>query len=54
MNKDSKIFVAGHKGLVGSGITRNLQNAGFTNLILKTRAELILETKANRDFFSNT
>jgi GDP-L-fucose synthase len=42
MQKTSKIFVAGHKGLVGSAILRNLQNRGFTNIVTKTRAELDL------------
>lgn len=42
MNKNSKIFVAGHRGLVGSAIVRALQKDGYTNLILKTRAELDL------------
>ncbi len=54
MNKDSKIFVAGHKGLVGSGITRNLQNKGFTNLLLKTRAELDLGNEAQTEEFFQT
>lgn len=42
MNKDSKIFVAGHLGLVGSSITRKLNEFGYNNLILKTRKELDL------------
>ena len=42
MNKDSKIYVAGHRGLVGSAIWKNLQNKGYTNLIGKTFDELDL------------
>ncbi len=42
MQKDSKIFIAGHRGLVGSAIVRRLQKDGFTNLILKTREQLDL------------
>ena len=33
MNKDSKIFVAGHRGLVGSAILKNLQQKGYTNFV---------------------
>lgn len=39
MNKTNKIYVAGHRGLVGSAIVRHLQKAGFTNLLLRTHAE---------------
>jgi GDP-L-fucose synthase len=42
MNKDSKIYVAGHRGLVGSAIVRNLKANGYTNLLLKTHEELDL------------
>lgn len=42
MNKNSKIYVAGHRGLVGSAIVRNLKEKGYDNLILKTHAELDL------------
>lgn len=53
MNKDSKIFVAGHRGLVGSAIVRALQKKGSTNLILKTRQELDLtDQHAVADFFA--
>jgi GDP-L-fucose synthase len=52
MNKDSKIFVAGHRGLAGSAIVRNLTQKGFTNLLLKTRAELdLLDDQAVKNFF---
>lgn len=42
MELDSRIFVAGHRGLVGSAITKNLQDKGYNNLILKSRNELDL------------
>lgn len=42
MNKNSKIFIAGHRGLVGSSIHRELTRQGYTNLLLRTRAELDL------------
>ncbi len=42
MKKDSKIYVAGHTGLVGSSIVRELKRQGYSNLLLKTRAELDL------------
>ncbi len=53
MNKTSKIYVAGHNGLVGSAITRRLTDLGFTNLIKKTRAELdLLNQSAVESFFA--
>ena len=42
MNKNSKIYVAGHRGLVGSVIVRNLQSKGYTNIITRTHSELDL------------
>lgn len=52
MDKHAKIFVAGHQGLVGSAITRKLQELGYDNLILKTRAELdLLDQAVVDDFF---
>ena len=53
MNKDSKIFVAGHRGMVGSAIVRNLKSKGFTNLILKTSSELDLRDQKEVDSFFN-
>jgi GDP-L-fucose synthase len=54
MDKTTKIFVAGHKGLVGSAIVRKLQDVGYTNLILKTRSELdLFDQKAVQLFFEN-
>jgi GDP-L-fucose synthase len=46
MEKDSRIFVAGHRGLVGSAICRGLEHRGFRNLVLRTHAELDLTDKA--------
>lgn len=40
--RDARVYVAGHRGLVGSAILRHLQAQGFTNLIIRTRAELDL------------
>lgn len=42
MNKNSKIYIAGHRGLVGSAIVKNLQNKYYNNLIFKTRQKLDL------------
>ncbi len=53
MNKNSKIFIAGHKGMVGSAILRQLQKDGYKNIITKSRAELdLLDQKAVADFFA--
>ena len=53
MDKESKIFIAGHNGLVGSAINRALVNQGFHNLVLKTRQELDLTDQKNvSSFFS--
>jgi GDP-L-fucose synthase len=53
MPKDARIFVAGHKGLVGSGICRILKSHGYNNLILKTHSELDLENEAEvNNFFA--
>ncbi|MCV3336934.1 GDP-L-fucose synthase [Campylobacter sp. RKI_CA19_01121] len=52
MNKTSKIFIAGHKGLVGSAILKNLQDKGYNNLIYKDRKELdLLNQQAVKNFF---
>lgn len=52
MNKQAKIYIAGHLGLVGSAIVRALKKQGYKNLILKTRKELDLlsQEKVNRFF----
>lgn len=52
MNKTDKIYVAGHRGLVGSAIVRNLQEKGYTNVIGRTHKELDLTNQAAvRNFF---
>ncbi len=49
MNKNSKIYVAGHRGLVGSAIVKNLESKGYTNIITRTHKELdLLESKSCR------
>ncbi|XP_021899606.1 LOW QUALITY PROTEIN: putative GDP-L-fucose synthase 2 [Carica papaya] len=53
-NKSAKIFVAGHCGLVGSAIVRKLQQLGFTNLVLRTHAELDLTCQSDVDTFFAT
>jgi GDP-L-fucose synthase len=53
MNENSRIFVAGHRGLVGSAIARELQRLGFKNLITRTRAEVnLLDAGAVQKFFN--
>jgi GDP-L-fucose synthase len=53
MEKDSKIYVAGHRGLVGSAIVRRLQRAGFGNLVTRTSSELDLrDQQAVAAFFA--
>ena len=52
MEKNSKIYVAGHRWLVGSAIVRNLEANGFTNIITRTHAQLDLTNQADvRKFF---
>jgi GDP-L-fucose synthase len=54
MQKDSKIFVAGHRGLVGSAITRALAGRGFKNVIVRARQDLDLaDQQAVLDFFKH-
>ncbi|HEY0141505.1 MAG TPA: GDP-L-fucose synthase [Thermoanaerobaculia bacterium] len=53
MERESRIYVAGHRGLVGSGIVRKLTAEGFTNVITRPRTELDLgDQRAVRDFFA--
>src|SRR6478752_2914831 len=53
MNKQDKIYVAGHRGMVGSAILRKLQKEGFTNFVLRTSSELDLRNQqAVKDFFA--
>jgi GDP-L-fucose synthase len=52
MDKNGRIFIAGHRGLVGSAICRELQRQGFTNLVVRTHVELDLTDRAAvMDFF---
>ena len=51
MNKDSKIYIAGHTGLVGSALYRKLEAEGYANLITRTHAELDLERQADVEGF---
>ncbi|HRJ94350.1 MULTISPECIES: GDP-L-fucose synthase family protein [unclassified Thiothrix] len=46
MNKDAKIFVTGHRGMVGSALVRRLQAGGYTNILTRTRSELDLLNQA--------
>ena len=52
MEKKSKIFVAGHRGMVGSAILKDLKNQGYTNIIYKTSSDLnLIDQQAVRSFF---
>jgi GDP-L-fucose synthase len=51
MEKDSRIFVAGHRGLVGSAIVRSLRKHQFTNIITRTSSELDLRRQADTEIF---
>ena len=54
MEKSSKIYIAGHRGMVGSSILRALKAKGYSNFILKTSAELDLRNQqAVSDFFAH-
>jgi len=54
MKKDAKIFVAGHKGLVGSAIVRKLVADGFSNIVTRTRTQLDLIRQAKVEEFFKT
>jgi GDP-L-fucose synthase len=54
MDKNAKIYIAGHRGLVGSALVRNLQAAGYTNLLVRTHAELDLTNQAATTAFFET
>lgn len=54
MNKNSKIYVAGHKGLVGGAIIRRLESAGYSNIITRTHSELDLTSQADVNTFFQT
>lgn len=52
MNKSSKIYIAGHRGMVGSAIKRKLEKEGYNNIVLRTSTELDLRSQqAVNDFF---
>ena len=51
MEKNAKIYVAGHRGMVGSAIVRELQRQGYTNLVLRTHRELDLTRQADVEAF---
>lgn len=54
MKKTAKVFVAGHRGLVGGAIVRQLESAGYTKLVLRTRSELDLTNQGEvNTFFSS-
>ncbi len=53
MNPSSKIYIAGHNGLVGSSLVRNLKKQGYSNIISRTKSELdLLDAIAVKNFFS--
>ncbi|MCH5327295.1 MAG: GDP-L-fucose synthase [Duncaniella sp.] len=53
MNKDSKIYVAGHRGMVGSAIVRELCRQGYSNIVTRTHSELdLINQQAVNHFFS--
>ncbi len=54
MNKDAKIYVAGHRGMVGSAIVRGLEKLGYTNIITRTHKELNLCRQADVEAFFAT
>jgi GDP-L-fucose synthase len=54
MKEDSRIYVAGHRGLAGSALTRSLEGHGFSNFVLRTHAELDLKQPALVDAFFAT
>ena len=51
MEKNAKIYVAGHRGMVGSAIVRELRKQGYTNIITRTHAELDLKRQDAVDAF---
>lgn len=54
MNKNSKIYIAGHRGLVGSAIVKNLESKGYTNLVYRTHKELDLTSQVEVEKFFET
>lgn len=53
MNKDAKIYIAGHRGMVGSALKRRLQKAGYSNFIERTSSELDLRNQEQVEAFFN-
>ena len=54
MNKDSKIFIAGHLGLIGSAFNRKLQTNGFRNVLVRARQELdLMDAQKVNVFFAS-
>jgi len=51
MKEDSRIYVAGHRGLAGSALVRGLEDRGYQNLVLRTHAELELKEPEGVDAF---
>jgi GDP-L-fucose synthase len=54
MEKNAKIYVAGHRGMVGSAIVRKLQSEGYNNLVLRTSSELDLRNQSQTEIFFTT
>src|SRR5690348_4294158 len=53
MEKDSKIYIAGHRGMVGSAILRRLKEEGYSNLLFRSSTELDLRSQEQvREFFN--
>jgi GDP-L-fucose synthase len=53
IKKSAKIYIAGHTGLVGAAVTRELKEKGYNNLLLKTHSELdLMEQSAVQEFFN--
>ena len=53
MDKTSKIYIAGHRGMVGSAVVRKLKHEGFENLIFRTSSELDLKDQSAVNRFFN-
>jgi GDP-L-fucose synthase len=51
MNKDAVVYIAGHRGLAGSAILRKFESAGFSNLVIRTHAQLDLTRQADTEAF---
>ena len=51
MDKEAKIYVAGHRGMVGSAIVRRLEKEGYGNLVLKTSSQLDLRNQGRWNSF---